>query len=136
MSSFEPNDYRPAIAQPRQPAEAGSDATLLALDDLLVATEQMAQVVGLIREHAGHIRAGRSRGLPYREIVDGEARPLIVEVLTDAIARFEAAGTRFRRAKAAALRTEGMTLQEIGEMFGLTRQRISSLLQEAAADTK
>ncbi len=112
-----------------------ADETLRALDDLVDAAEHMAQVTALIRDHAAHIRTGRLEGLSYREIVDGESRPLIVEVFTDAIARFEAAGTRFRQAEAAALRQEGMTLQEIGALFGLTRQRISTLLQDAAGSS-
>lgn len=108
------------------------DPTLRALADLVAAAEQMADVCGLIREHAAEIRSCRQEGLPYRQIVDRETRPLIAEVLTDATARFEAAGTRFRQAKAAALRQEGMTFEEIGSFFGLTRQRISRLLQYAA----
>ena len=108
------------------------DPTLRALADLVAAAEQMADVCGLIREHAAEIRSCRQEGLPYRQIVDRETRPLIAEVLTDATARFEAAGTRFRQAKAAALRQEGMTFEEIGSFFGLTRQRISRLLQDAA----
>lgn len=108
------------------------DPTLRALADLVAAAEQMADVCGLIQEHAAEIRSCRQEGLPYRQIVDRETRPLIAEVLTDATARFEAAGTRFRQAKAAALRQEGMTFEEIGSFFGLTRQRISRLLQDAA----
>lgn len=107
-------------------------AELRALADLVAAAEQMSQVCALIREHAEQIRASHALGLSFREIVDRESRPLIVEVLTNATSGFEAAGTRFRQAKAAALRQEGMTLEEIGALFGLTRQRISRLLQEAA----
>lgn len=117
------------------PDAAGSlpdDAELRALADLVAAAEQMSQVCALIREHAVHIRASRLQGRSFHEIVDTESRPLIVEVLTDATSAFEAAGTRFRQAKAAALRREGMTLEGIGALFGLTRQRISRLLQEAA----
>lgn len=95
----------------------------------------MAQVCALIREQAAQIRASRLAGLSFREIVEQENRPLIVEVLTGATSGFEAAGTRFRQAKAAALRREGMTLEAIGALFGLTRQRISRLLREAAAPT-
>ncbi|NYJ08065.1 sigma factor-like helix-turn-helix DNA-binding protein [Petropleomorpha daqingensis] len=110
---------------------AGDDPPLRALAELVAVAEQMAEVTALIREHAAQIRACRREDLPYRDIVLRENRPLIVEVLTDATARFEAAGTRFRQAKAAALREEGMTLEEIGALFGLTRQRISRLLQDA-----
>lgn len=108
------------------------DAELRALADLVAAAERMSEVCALIREHADQIRAQRLQGLSFREIVERENRPLIVEVLTEVTSGFEAAGTRFRQAKAAALRREGMTLEGIGALFGLTRQRISRLLSEAA----
>lgn len=125
--------------RPRQPPDDlreqpdDVDATLTALENLVAAADEMAALTMLVREHAGQIRACRKQGLPYREIVQHEGRPLIAEALTGPIARFEAAGTRFRQAKAAALRAEGMTLDEIGTHFGLTRQRISGLLREAAS---
>lgn len=122
----------PADAGPSTSAGALPDATLVALDDLVTAAAQMAQVTTLIREHAAVIRGCRAEGLPYREVVEREGQPLIAAVFTEAIARFEAAGTRFRQAKAAALRQEGLTFEEIGNLFGLTRQRISGLLQESA----
>lgn len=123
---------RPPIEAARPPApRASADATLEALDDLVVAAAQMAQVTTLIREHADMIRTCRANGLPYRQVVELEGQPLIAAVFTEAIARFEAAGTRFRQAKAAALREEGLTFEEIGSLFGVTRQRISGLLQEA-----
>ena len=117
--------------RPRGPGPLEDDPELRALAELVAAAERMAEVCTLIRDHAVEIRACRLQGLSFREIVDREGRPLIVEVLTDATSGFEAAGTRFRQAKAAALRREGMTLEGIGTLFGLTRQRISRLLQEA-----
>lgn len=123
----------PAQPTPRLPAPRDDDAELRALADLVAAADQMSVVCALIREHAEQIRTCRLEGLSFREIVDREGRPLIVEVLTDATAGFEAAGTRFRQAKAAALRREGMTLEGIGALFGLTRQRISRLLQDSAS---
>ena len=116
-------------------ADLVDDPELLALADLVAAAERMSQVCALIRDHAAQIRASRLQGLSFREIVERENRPLIVEVLTEATSGFEAAGTRFRQAKAAALRREGMTLEAIGALFGLTRQRISRLLTEASSST-
>jgi hypothetical protein len=69
--------------------------------------------------------------MSYREILARAPRPLIGAVLTDAVQQFEAAGTRYRRAHGRALQQEGMTGQDIGELWGLTRQRISELLQAA-----
>lgn len=127
-------DDRPRGAAPPRAAGTAPDPTLTALDDLVAAGERMAWLLALIGEHAEDMHAGRRQGLPYRDIVYRENRPLVVEALTDTIARFEAAGTRFRQAKAAALRAEGLTLEEIGGLFGLTRQRISELLLAAGRE--
>ena len=83
----------------------------------------------MLSARAARMRAARAGGAPWREVVDGEERPLIAEMLTDTISRFESAGTRFRRAKARALHEEGMTMDQIASLFGVTRQRISVLLQ-------
>ena len=104
------------------------DPVLTALRDLLEAADAVEASLAAVRARAEHLLAMRERGVPYRDLVDETHRPLIAELLTDTISRFEAAGTRFRAAEARALRAEGLTLERIGELFGLTRQRISALL--------
>ncbi len=110
-------------------SQGGEDAVLVALQDLVDAAEQMAQATTLVTTRAAQIRTCREQGLSYRAVVSGNDTPLIAGLLTDSIARFEAAGTRFRRAEAHALHQEGMTLEQIAGLFGLTRQRISALLR-------
>ncbi len=109
------------------------DALLLALEDLVHAAANVNEAAEMLTSRAGRMRALRRQGAPWRDIVDAEERPLIAEMLTDTIQRFEAAGTRFRRAKARALHDEGMTMEQIADLFGLTRQRISVLLRPPAS---
>ena len=45
------------------------------------------------------------------------------------MAALETAGAEFRAAQARSLHDEGMTMDTIGELFGVTRQRISALLR-------
>ena len=104
------------------------DLVLKALRDLLEAADGVEASLAAVRARAEHLLEMRERGVPYRDLVDEAHRPLIAELLTDTISRFEAAGTRFRAAEARALRAEGLTLERIAELFGLTRQRISVLL--------
>jgi hypothetical protein len=65
----------------------------------------------------------RSRG-PARE-----ETPFVVEVLADTIALPHAASGPFRRDEARALRTEGMTVERIASLFGVTSRRVSELLR-------
>jgi hypothetical protein len=111
----------------------GHDRTLLALEELVAAAEDVARMTAHVTARAARIRSRRMEGLPYRQIVADEDLPLIAALLTENIQRLEAAGTRFRQAEAHALHDEGMTMEEIGRLFGLTRQRISTLIRAASA---
>lgn len=122
------SDERPQAAEPRT-----QDPTLLALENLLDAAQQVAHLTEEVAARAAYIRACRREGRSYREIVSGGRSPLIAGVLTPHIRRLEAASTRFRQAEAAALHEEGMTMEEIGQLFGLTRQRVSALVRGAPA---
>jgi hypothetical protein len=108
------------------------DATLLALDNLVEAAQQITRMTEHVTARAAYIRACRLQGRAYRDIVSGGDAPLIAGLLTENIRRLEAASTRFRQAEAAALHQEGMTMEEIGRLFGLTRQRISAMIRSAA----
>ena len=110
-----------------------TDPLLAALDELVTAAADVDRAVSMLSERAALMRAARAAGAQWRDVVDSEERPLIAEMLTDTISRFEAAGTRFRRAKARALHQEGMTMDQIAQLFGVTRQRISVLLQPPPA---
>jgi hypothetical protein len=108
------------------------DDVLVALADLMAAADQVEAAVQALRRRAAQLERERSNGVAYRDLVREEHRPLIAELLTDTIKRFEAAGTRFRQAEARALHRDGLTMGQIAELFGLTRQRISVLLRPAA----
>jgi hypothetical protein len=99
----------------------------------VAAAQQVARMIEHVTARAAYIRACHLQGRPYRDIVSSGDSPLIAGLLTENIGRLETASTRFRQAEAAALHREGMTMEEIGRLFGLTRQRISALLRGAAA---
>jgi hypothetical protein len=80
-------------------------------------------------ERADYIRDLRATGLRYRDIVASEERPLIVEAIRDSLLMLVDAASRFQRAEAAALRSDGLTLARIGAFFGLSRQRVAELLR-------
>lgn len=117
---------------PSRRAVAVDDPLLAALDELVDSARDMEQTVTMLRHRAAALREARQDGGRWRDVVAGEERPLIAEMLTDKLRRFEGAGTRFRQAKARALYEDGMTMEQIAEMFGVTRQRISVLLNATA----
>ena len=105
---------------------------LLDLDGVLdVSLERIA----MIKRRIGEIQRGRSDGLSYTEIVEAARSPLLVQLITESTQALDGFGARVRRAEALALHEEGMTMEEIAERFGVTRQRVSALLREARRDS-
>jgi hypothetical protein len=106
-----------------------------AADDVLAALENLEAVLRENMERnrtamrrADEIRRLRKRGHRYSEIVPSEERPLIVELLTRNLNELSDASSRFRRVEARALYSEGLTMAEIADLFGVTRQRVAALL--------
>jgi hypothetical protein len=106
------------------------DAVLEALEGLVRALRANAERIEATIARAERIREQREAGMRYRDIESGVERPLIVELTRDNLARLVEAGSRLRRAEARALHTEGMTMEQIAELFGVTRQRVSALLRD------
>lgn len=111
-------------------APDGADEALAALGDQLEAS--IADLESA-RERVRELQRLRAAGTGWREIVPGEQRPLIVESVTRALDGLGAVGGRFRREEAVALHAEGETITGIGRLFGVSRQRVSSYLQEHVA---
>jgi hypothetical protein len=106
-----------------------------ALDVVLEAVAQSKLRLSLIEARAGEIRHLRDVGLNHAEISAREDRPLVVELLSETIALLHAASGPFRREEARALHAEGVTMERIASMFGVTRQRVSELLHTRAGPT-
>ena len=101
---------------------------LTALQDGLVDQRRRAD---LIKRRIAQIRRRRGTGASYTEIVSSNDGPLIVQLLTESSIALDTLGADVRRAEARALYDEGLTMEQIAERFGVTRQRVSTLLRRA-----
>jgi hypothetical protein len=106
-------------------------------DPVVAALEELIRVVTKNREdgmeairRAEALLERRRTGRPWGEIVPEEERPLLVELLAAKLERLAAGSSRFRRAQAKALYDEGLTMEQISDLFGVTRQRVSALLKD------
>jgi hypothetical protein len=108
------------------------DGALSALADLIEVLDGNIRRSEQILERARYLRTLREAGLGWAKIVEGEKRPLIVEMLTLSIEELHEGSARFRRAHARALRAEGMSIEQIASYFRVSRQRISALLTSRA----
>jgi DNA-directed RNA polymerase sigma subunit (sigma70/sigma32) len=107
---------------------AGDDAASMALDYLVETLEQIEVVAQQALARAELLERQREEGGSYRQIISSEERPPLVELVSRMIDVLIDAGGQFRRAEASALYDEGATMDEIGALFGVSRQRVSALL--------
>lgn len=107
------------------------EAFMEALGDLDQALDTSVEMTRRMKERIAELRAAEAAGHSLRDIVPNEKAPLIVQLLTESTNLLNAYGNRVRRTEARALHAEGMTMDEIARLFGVTRQRVSTLLREA-----
>lgn len=103
---------------------------LHALAELAEALDENVDRAQQMKERIGELQEALSTGRDLREVVPEEERPQIVRLLTESARVLDAYGSRVRRAEARALYEEGMTMDQIATLFGVSRQRISVLLRE------
>lgn len=105
-------------------------AFLIALEDLDRALELNIERAHRMKKRIVELQRAIGEGAPLIDTVPTEQAPLIVQLLTDSAETLQECGSRVRRTEAAALHSQGMTMDQIAKLFGVTRQRVSALLRE------
>ena len=108
---------------PADPASAALEALVSELDTCIGHLRHA-------RDRAERLLAQRRQSRPWLEIVTGESSPLVVESISAVLASLATAGHAWRREQALAMHEEGVSINRIAALFGVTRQRISALLRE------
>jgi transcriptional regulator with XRE-family HTH domain len=116
-------------------SEDDREAFLQAVDDLDGALDEHLVMIDRMKHRIEEIRAWLREGRSLTQIVPNEETPLLVQLLTRSTSLLQSYGNRVRRAEARALHGEGMTMDEIARLFGVTRQRVSALLRGRSPDT-
>ena len=103
------------------------DPILEALEELEQALDANSERSRLIKERIAHIRRLRDEGVSYTKI-SNQGMP-IVQIVTEMQAALDTYGVRLRRIAALELYNQGLTMEQIAAVFGVTRQRVSTLLK-------
>ena len=111
--------------------EGHSDDVLDTLEALAEGLQENITRLELALERTARIRELRRSGMTYSEIVEHSERPLIVEILTTNLLALQQLGHRLRGEEARALHAEGLSVNRIAELFGVSRQRVMALLRSA-----
>lgn len=101
-----------------------------ALEILVGAADDNIRRARLVKRRIAWIKKRMAAGDSLAQIVQKEPRPLVTELLTENIDALHTAGSFLRWAEANELKNQGMTVAEIARQLGVSRQRISALLQK------
>ncbi|MDA8264121.1 MAG: hypothetical protein M0T79_01990 [Actinomycetota bacterium] len=114
-----------------EPIRRSKDPVVYALDELVASIHANAEVNKQILRRARQFKLARERGKSWSDITAAEGEPSIIELLRGNQQRLSKSGSYLRRSQAKALREEGLTLDTIARLFGVTRPRIIALLRAA-----
>jgi hypothetical protein len=110
------------------PDMATDDPALDALDEFAETIEETAAEQRSFARRARRLSRARRRGESWSDVVSSDAEPSLPAASTRLFARLATANTRVRQALASALRAEGLRIEQIARVFGVTHQRISRVL--------
>jgi ABC-type transporter Mla subunit MlaD len=109
------------------------NAFLAALEDLDRALELNIERAQRMKQRIAELQQTVASGAALIDTVPRERAPLLVRLLTDSAETLQECGSRVRRTEAAVLHKQGMTMDQIATLFGVTRQRVSALLRETSS---
>ena len=111
---------------------AAHDQALTCLAELAVVSGDLHRQISEFSQWA--LAANQQApGVTYADVLTLEKRVVITERISEAIKVLSREGNRFRRLEARALYEEGLTMAQLAAVFGVSRQRVSTLLREAGA---
>jgi hypothetical protein len=116
----------------------GQDKSDEVLDALQAAAEGLVENITLLKlalERVVWICAQRRAGLTYSEMADHSDLPHFVEFYRTSLHLLERDGHRLRVAGVRTLHAEGLSIDRIAELFGVSRQRVSVLLRSPPQDS-
>jgi ParB-like chromosome segregation protein Spo0J len=108
--------------------EHDRDDVLDALGALAETLQETRALIGRALARVDLIHRQRAQGATYTEIVSKDD-DLVVEMVTRMLRGLFEAGGRVRRAEAKVLSAEGLSMERIGQLFGVSRQRVSDLIR-------
>jgi predicted XRE-type DNA-binding protein len=108
-----------------------ADEVLAALDELVRVGRANITAWVAVMERVEEVRVYRARGLGYLEMPQAEnGAATIIDAISANQERLTAAAAQFRRVLAHRLQAEGLSVAAVARAFGVSRQRVASLLAE------
>jgi hypothetical protein len=113
------------------PPETAYDRFVASLDDLDAMMTTCEHLLVDVRVRAAKVRRLHQEGRPLGDLRRHNG-PSLVQLLSEISGCVDKSSAFVRRRSVAALLEEGFSQQEIADMFGVTRQRVGTLVKEYA----
>ena len=118
-----------------------NDEVLAALERVKAALASAEARAGEIVERGNRLAEQRAAGRSWRAITESEASPHTVDLVRESLDGLQRANSQYRRALTRELYADGVTMEGIAALLGVTRQRVAVLLRrqeegEEAAEEK
>ena len=107
---------------------------MIALDEATQSIEDIASAHADVVAGAGELRAARRAGRGWPEIIQTDRHRALISRLNQMVNKAADGVSRLRRALIVALRSDGFTVEQIARHFGVSHQRISSVLRSQVRD--
>jgi hypothetical protein len=108
---------------------ATDDAVVVALDELTAALRELVRDAAGMIEQADAVAARRRDGGSWGDVLFTDDARGVTASLAEAAERIGRANSGVRRAQAAVLYRHGVSMERIGTLLGISRQRVAILLR-------
>jgi hypothetical protein len=109
--------------------QATGDSVLDALDAMTSALRELTRRSEGMLAQAELVAALRGEGGAWDEILFREGARRLTAMLADSTETIGRANSEFRRAQASVLYSNGLSMERIGKLLGISRQRVAILLK-------
>ena len=98
------------------------------IDELIGAFERAAEFAPRMRARYQEAMTIENRGENWAEVMGPHHTPQLIEATNDLIDDLMRLGAELRRVLARGLYAEGLSMEEIASMYGVSRQRVSAII--------
>jgi predicted XRE-type DNA-binding protein len=126
----------PPKKKKKLPTNANEKAMWEMIDALIATFERAGEIAPVIRAHFDEGIESSKKGATWRDVIHSGEEFSLIPATNDLIDDLMRLGAEVRRLVARRLHAEGMSMDEISRMFGVSRQRVSAIIRSDTDPTR